>query len=374
MIGSLEEQRQHELHALCILDTEPEAQFDELVELAAAICGTPVSTFTLIDTDRQWVKATKGDFPKEIPREAAFCNYMVESDAELLVEDATQDDRFRDKTLVTGVPGVRFYAGVPVRSASGLPLGGLCVVDTQPRKISPQQQSALAVLARQVGARLELLRQRRAAEAAVAELQRYQIELEEANARLRQMSLSDALTGLANRRAFEDRLASEFRSAKAGALPLALLMIDVDDFKRVNDLFGHGYGDVVLQRVAMAIARSTRMLDLAVRYGGEEFAVLMPAATTAGAVAVAQRIRRELQLEDWDSWPVTVSVGIGVYRSQMGDSAALTSSADLALYEAKSSGKDRFALDDFALNQCGDPTSGGAACRAAAATPSQPLA
>lgn len=357
MTDSLEHQRQLELHSLAILDTEPEAQFDELVELAAAICGTPVSTFTLIDADRQWVKAGKGDFPREIPRGQAFCNHMIESNADLLVEDASLDERFRDKCVVTGPPGVRFYAGVPVRSASGLPLGGLCVLDTEPRQISPQQRSALTVLARQVGARLELLKQRRAAENAVAEMRRYQAELEEANTRLRQMSFADALTGLANRRAFEERLASEFSAAKSGGYPLALLMIDVDNFKRLNDLFGHVYGDSVLQRVAMAIARSTRMLDLAVRYGGEEFAVLMPAATTAGAVRVAERIRRELQLEPWEGRSVTVSIGIALCDAAMADGSVLTGSADLALYEAKSSGKDRFAVhsqvaaktDDVAL-------------------------
>lgn len=344
MKATLEQQRIRALHALAILDTPPEAELDELVELAAAICATPMSAITLIDSDRQWIKALTGAIPLEIPRETAFCNHLVRNNAALLVEDAANDDRFRQNPMVIGDPGVRFYAGVPVRSTEGLPLGALCVIDTEPRQISSQQQKALAVLAKQVAARMELRLQRRSMDAAMSELRQYQAELEEANARLQQLSFSDALTGVANRRAFEERLKVEFGKADRTQHSLALLMIDVDNFKRLNDLFGHGYGDEVLQRVAVSIARSTRMLDLPARYGGEEFAVLMPGASLGGAIAVAERIRRELQMEHWEERPVTVSIGIALVDPAMVDSMALVGSADLALYAAKETGKDRFTV------------------------------
>src|SRR5215218_8391500 len=108
-----EQQRLASLRAYKILDTQPEAQFDDLARLAATICGTPVSLMTLIDANRQWFKAAVGFEGKETPREQSFCTHAIMQPEVFVVPDATKDARFSQNPLVTGDPNIRFYAGAP---------------------------------------------------------------------------------------------------------------------------------------------------------------------------------------------------------------------------------------------------------------------
>lgn len=144
------------LHRLRLLDSPPEPEFDELVELAAALCGTPIGAITLIDARRQWFKAVSGLEIRESDREISFCAHTIQQDSAMLVEDAAADPRFAHNPLVTHHPNIRFYAGVPVTSPEGEPVGSLCVMDQRPRQLSGAQVLALHVLARQVAARMEL--------------------------------------------------------------------------------------------------------------------------------------------------------------------------------------------------------------------------
>ena len=156
-----ETERLRALHDYDVLDTPPEPAFDELAALAARICGTPISLVTFIDRDRQWFKARHGVDLAETPRDVSFCAHAVARPDELLiVPDATLDPRFAANPFVTGDPGVRFYAGVPLCTLAGQALGTLCVIDRQPRTLSPNQLEALRVLGRQVVAQLELRRSR----------------------------------------------------------------------------------------------------------------------------------------------------------------------------------------------------------------------
>ena len=189
-----------------------------------------------------------------------------------------------------------------------------------------------------------------------AELRHYQSQLEEANARLLQISLADSLTGLANRRALNERMKVLTTSPSAPPQGLAILMIDVDHFKTLNDTFGHAYGDLVLQRLAGIIAQTTRILDLAARFGGEEFAVLLPQSGISGAVALARRVQAELVNFRWEHYPVTVSMGISVLGSGE-DSPMLTlARSDRALYAAKRAGRDRIMIVHDALSPAVDPS------------------
>jgi PAS domain S-box-containing protein len=152
-------ERLRALHNYGVLDTPPEAGFDDLVTLAARICGTPISLVTLVDQDRQWFKARFGLGLTESPRAASFCSHVLSGPPGLLiVPDARNDLRFADNPFVTGEEGIRFYAGVPLCSPDGHPVGALCVVDRQPRTLSLDQQDALRMLGRQVMAQLELRR------------------------------------------------------------------------------------------------------------------------------------------------------------------------------------------------------------------------
>jgi signal transduction histidine kinase/DNA-binding response OmpR family regulator/putative methionine-R-sulfoxide reductase with GAF domain len=148
------------LHAYHILDTSPEDDFDDLVRLAAQICGTPIALVSLIDTERQWFKARFGLELQQTPRELAFCGHTILRPEELtVVHDATEDDRFRNNPLVTGEPDIRFYAGAPLVTDGGYALGSLCVIDRIPRDLAPAQLDALRTLSRQVMVQLEQRRQ-----------------------------------------------------------------------------------------------------------------------------------------------------------------------------------------------------------------------
>jgi len=136
------------LRALGVLDTAPEPEFDALVAIAARLFGTPVSLISLVDAQRQWFKANLGlPGTSETPRDIAFCAHAILGDAPLVVPDAAADPRFRDNPLVTGEPGIRFYAGAPLTLADGTRAGALCVIDRQPRTLGPEQLDALQRLA-----------------------------------------------------------------------------------------------------------------------------------------------------------------------------------------------------------------------------------
>ena len=133
-----------------ILDTHPEKSFDEITQLVRMICETPVCLISLVDDCRQWFKSKSGVELESTPRDIAFCAHAILSDDIMIVGDALKDPRFLDNPLVTGAPGVRFYAGVPLRSYSGQNVGTLCVIDYQPRELSTEQIEALQILSRQV--------------------------------------------------------------------------------------------------------------------------------------------------------------------------------------------------------------------------------
>ena len=153
-----ENDRLRALHQYQILDTAPERAYDDIVELAGQICGTPIALVTLIDRDRQWFKSQLGITGSETPREEAFCAHTILGESLLVVPDALADARFVDNPSVVGDPHIRFYAGAPLLAAGGHALGSLCVVDTIPRSLSPAQLRALAALSRQVVANMELRR------------------------------------------------------------------------------------------------------------------------------------------------------------------------------------------------------------------------
>lgn len=177
---------------------------------------------------------------------------------------------------------------------------------------------------------------------AVVETLRDITEEKAAHMALEQLATRDSLTGLANRRCFDDTLAAEWQRALRQQLPLSLLMVDVDHFKRYNDLHGHPGGDDCLRRVATAVASEMRANDLVARYGGEEFAVILPNQDLKGAASVAERIRRRVErLHNG----ITVSIGAAsMLASSASSPAGLLEIADAALYQAKRQGRNRIAV------------------------------
>jgi len=161
------------LYALGVLDSEPEKDFDDIVALASAVCGVPMSLVSLIDLDRQWFKARIGTDLVETSRDLSFCAHAILGKDLLVVPDARQDARFADNPAVEVDGGVRFYAGAPLITTEGYALGTLCVVDSQPRRLDVEQLKALRALARQVTSQLEL--------------RRYAVTLANATARLQEL-------------------------------------------------------------------------------------------------------------------------------------------------------------------------------------------
>jgi diguanylate cyclase (GGDEF)-like protein len=174
------------------------------------------------------------------------------------------------------------------------------------------------------------------------DLARYQAELEAANDRLRGLVVTDDLTGLKNRRAFEERLAFEVSMARRKRRDLTIVLIDADDFKGVNDRLGHSAGDSVLQQVARVLQATVRLTDLATRYGGEEFAVILPENDEASGLLWCARLKKALANAEWEYGPVTVSMGAAGLTAACVDGSHLVAMADRALYRAKRMGKDRF--------------------------------
>lgn len=144
-----------------VLDTSPEKEFDEIVQVAAELLGTPISLVSLVDRDRQWFKARYGLSATETPREHAFCAHAIQGDNVYVVRDATKNPLFAENPLVTGAPDIRFYAGAPLITSDNYRLGTLCVIDTAPREggLSPDQEKILTLLARMVVNAMESRRQ-----------------------------------------------------------------------------------------------------------------------------------------------------------------------------------------------------------------------
>jgi hypothetical protein len=153
-----EAERISALHAMAVLDTAPEADFDDIVRIASEICGAPISLITLVDTDRQWFKATIGDVPFAATREAAFCAHAIMGRDLMVIPDATMDARFAASPYVRGDHGVRFYAGAPLMTSEGAALGTLCVVDHAPHRLGLARMRALRALAHHATELLELRR------------------------------------------------------------------------------------------------------------------------------------------------------------------------------------------------------------------------
>jgi diguanylate cyclase (GGDEF)-like protein/PAS domain S-box-containing protein len=155
-----EDARLAALRAYGVLDSTPELAFDNIVQLAAELCGTPMALVSLVDDRRQWFKARHGVQASETPRELAFCAHAIQKPEPFIVTDARRDPRFADNPLVTGEMGLRFYAGIPLTASTGHRLGTLCVLDTQarPEGLDRKTVRLLEGLSRQVMSELELRR------------------------------------------------------------------------------------------------------------------------------------------------------------------------------------------------------------------------
>jgi diguanylate cyclase (GGDEF)-like protein len=306
-----EERRLGALHALNLLDTEPEERFDRITRLAQRVFDTPMASFTLVDSDRQWFKSTVGIGGKEDSLETGFCPHAILDPETTVIEDARLDERFHDNPLVTGDPNIRFYAGHPVAGPGGEVLGTLCVIDDKPRARADFDTEALREFAAMVEAEVSSL----------------------------SLAIGDGLTGLSNRRGFEMLGGRLVTAARRLELPLSAIYADLDNMKPINDTHGHESGDLALVEVADVLESTLRASDLVARLGGDEFCALLVGAASSDAPTLVARVEGALAERNAAAErPWTLSISLGLAESPPGEQVELwdlVAAADARMFEAK---------------------------------------
>lgn len=317
-----------------ILDSAPEPEFDDIAMLAARICGAQSGAISFIDDHRQWFKATCGIDLRETPIGASFCAHTIESKTIFVVEDARRDPRFAENPLVEGAPHIRFYAGMRIVAADGTPIASLCVFDPGPRPhgLTEIERTALRVLAGQVQSLLELRQ-------SVMEREAQVVRQAALSQELRHVADHDVLTGLPHRGLFQKRLVAAMREAERGGGRVALMLIDVDHFKQINDTLGHDVGDALLCSFAGRLTAVTRTSDTVARLGGDEFGIVLPGVRDDAQLAAMVRSLNDRIQQPMDHRGRQVecraSIGLAIYPDHATTPESLTKCSDLALAEAK---------------------------------------
>lgn len=239
--------RLRSLQSLRILDTEAEERYDRITRMAKRLFGVEICLVSLVDADRQWFKSKQGLDACETSREISFCGHAILEPDVLIVSDALEDERFADNPLVTDAPFIRFYAGCPISDPNGYRVGTLCLIDSAPRAMAPDEVETLRDMAAMVEDEIKVSAQ---------------------------ITIDD-LTQVANRRGFKliaDHLLSLCRRTNTSA---DLAFFDLDGFKSVNDTHGHAAGDDLLRHFAKLLMKCFRTADAIGRLGGDEFVVLL---------------------------------------------------------------------------------------------------
>ncbi|WP_338501068.1 sensor domain-containing diguanylate cyclase [Sphingomonas kaistensis] len=309
------------LHRYGVLDTAPEQQFDKITSLVRSVLGVPISAVSLIDRDRQWFKSICGLETRETPRSVSFCSHAIRQTEPLIVDDALQDDRFKVNPLVLDDPNIRSYAGVPLQTPDGYNVGALCAIDVVPREFSQAQIEILSNLASLVVDELEL----------------------------RRIAERDHLTNALTRRGFVQAMDKEIARFHRHQRASALILFDIDHFKKINDCYGHPGGDAVLKAIVAACRNALRANDVLGRLGGEEFGIVLDEADNCAATAVAEKLRQtveQLTVGFSTGIKVTASFGVAPIATSVTDSDEWILAADAALYSAKRGGRNQVVVNE----------------------------
>jgi diguanylate cyclase (GGDEF)-like protein len=318
-----------------LLYTPLEERFERITRLARRALSVPVAAITLIDHKKQWFKSVCGWNVTELPSDRSLCSWTVESGDLVVIPNAAEDPRTQDHPLVCSPPRFAFYAGVPLTDDDGDIIGTFCVYDTTARRLTAAERQALRDLA------------------AIAQREFFSDRLSDAHHALssklgaaRREAMMDPLTRLWNRRGASVLLKSALEKAGRDNSTFAVALLDLDDFKRINDTYGHQIGDEVLRRLASRLVASVRMSDMTCRIGGDEFLLLMSDTDVATATKVTERLRRAITDTPIPTRqggvPMSISVGFTMHRPEEKASVEeLLDRADKNLMESKTSGRNR---------------------------------
>jgi diguanylate cyclase (GGDEF)-like protein len=307
-----EKKRIEKLHSLQVLDTLPEERFERLTRMAKQMFNVPIALVSLVDENRQWFKSCVGLDVCETSREISFCGHSILEKSVFIVADATLDSRFSDNPLVTDEPHIRFYAGCPLQ-VSGHRLGTLCIIDTRPRTFGEKYISLLKDLAAMVECELAAIH----------------------------MATMDELTDISNRRGFMALAQHSINLGIRQIAPLILVFLDLDQFKDINDKFGHSAGDQVLVDFAALMKKNFRSSDVFARIGGDEFAVLMSNTTQSQAEVAIEKFSGLLrEYNQYKSRRYTVEYSYGIVefeQNRHNNIEALLEDGDALMYQLKKS-------------------------------------
>lgn len=329
-----EPERLRALAACGVMYEPPDPRFERLTRLATRLYDADVAFIGLVDDESQWLISVSSDaLSRRVSRSDSVCNLIVESGEPMVVGNLHTDPRLAGHPLVPHLT-LSFYAGAPILMNQTLVAGTLCVMRRTPASEDQFDIEPLLDLASVAGSELEHIK---------------------LNRELKLFAETDALTGLPNRRAYDDAIANALRRAKHTGASASLLLVDLDRFKQVNDIDGHQRGDEVLRQIARVLADVPRRpLDSVARIGGEEFAIILPDTDARGARAVALSVLsvvRTAAIPHPAGGQVTVSVGGATTIGGDLDTATLYASADSALYAAKRSGRDNYCGPGGFLNK-----------------------
>ena len=306
-----EDARLAELRSLNVLDTIAEERFDRLTRMAKRLFGVDVALVSLVDENRQWFKSCAGMELSETLRDISFCGHAILGDGAFVIPDALQDERFADNPLVAGPPHVRFYAGCPLRGPGGRKLGTLCIIDSKPRAFSDEDVEMLVDLALMVEREFSAI----------------------------EWATVDELTGLSNRRGFMMLAQHSLQLCTRQNIPAALVFIDLDHLKQVNDQLGHAEGDWVLVTFAQHLMKAFRSSDVVARLGGDEFLVLLTNHSKAAAESAMARLQQALDATneaEARGYDISFSYGLVEFDPKRHHTiGALISEGDSLMYKTK---------------------------------------
>ena len=316
------------LRRTALLDSPAEDAFDRLTRLAAKVADAKMAAMTLVDAERQFFKSAFGlpepvATERETPVSLSFCQHVVRAGSTLVIPDARADERVKDSELIDRLHA-ESYVGIPLTTSAGHTLGAFCVMDDHARHWSDEEVALIrdvAILAMtEVELRSEIMEHRRTEEA------------------LRTMSLRDELTGLYNRRGFTEIAQQQMLLATRVGKRILLLYADLDDFKAINDTFGHAEGDRALVAAAGILRIVFRKADLIARLGGDEFVGLALHNSDAVADLIRTRLDATLRVHNAQGLPYTLAMSVG-FADASPDAGTtlehLIAEADEALYRQK---------------------------------------